>query len=142
MPLQIVLDTCVLVSGLRSRQGASFALIEEFAVGLFETGTSVALALEYEDVLHRPECRIPMSPSDIDAFLDSYFHLTRLVPIHYRCRPCLADPKDDMVLEAAVNCLSDGIVTHNVRDFQNAARYGITIWKPGEFLKLVRGTIP
>jgi putative PIN family toxin of toxin-antitoxin system len=142
MPIHVVLDTCVLVSGLRSRRGASFILLEEFAAGTFETGTSVALALEYESVLHRPEFRIPLTSLEIDAFLDSYFHATRLVEIHYLCRPCLADPKDDMVLEAAVNCFSDGIVTHNVGDFQNAARYGIEVWKPADFLKHVRGKKP
>ena len=52
--LQLVVDTNVLVAGLRSKRGASFELIRLFAENRFALNVSVALALEYEDVLKRP----------------------------------------------------------------------------------------
>jgi len=42
-------------------------------------------------------------------------------PRRCRWRPQLTDPKDEFVLEAAVNGQADALVTHNVRDFRIAA---------------------
>jgi PIN domain len=50
---QIVLDTNVLVSGLRSKRGVSHQLLELVGAGLFEINLSVPLVLEYEEVLYR-----------------------------------------------------------------------------------------
>src|SRR5947209_5957695 len=52
-PPKIVMDTNVLVAGLRSRRGASFRLLQLLGTGRFEIAISVALVLEYEDVLMR-----------------------------------------------------------------------------------------
>ena len=53
-------------------------------------------------------------------------------------RPQLADPDDEIVLEAAVNGRSKVIVTHNVRDFEPAAgEFGIEVVTPGTFLKRI-----
>lgn len=52
--LQLVLDTNVPVAGLRSKRGNSYRLLRLFTEGIFRIHVSVALALEYEDVLKRP----------------------------------------------------------------------------------------
>ena len=52
--VMIVLDTNVLVAGLFSRRGASFWLLERAINGSLPISVSVALALEYEDVLLKP----------------------------------------------------------------------------------------
>ena len=48
-----VLDTNVVVAGLRSRNGASFRLLNLAIEGRLPIAVSVALALEYEAVLFR-----------------------------------------------------------------------------------------
>ena len=52
---RVVLDTHVLVAAARSRQGASFALLQALRADRFRLLASVPLFLEYEAVLKRPE---------------------------------------------------------------------------------------
>ncbi|MGQ0655844.1 MAG: PIN domain-containing protein [Betaproteobacteria bacterium] len=56
--------------------------------------------------------------------------------LHFRWRPQLADPADEMVLEAAINGHAGALVTHNVADFASAAaQFGLRVLTPGDFLK-------
>ncbi|WP_281405496.1 PIN domain-containing protein [Mesorhizobium sp. B2-6-4] len=52
---RIVLDTNVLTAGLRSRNGASFAILQLIADRQIRPLVTTALFLEYETVLARPE---------------------------------------------------------------------------------------
>ena len=61
------------------------------------------------------------------------------VEVHFRWRPQLTDPSDELVLEAAVNGSADRLVTHNVRDFQAAAtKFELRVVTPRDFLKEIR----
>jgi predicted nucleic acid-binding protein len=55
--------------------------------------------------------------------------------IFYLWRPALPDPKDDFILELAVESGCDLIVTYNVKDFAGADRFGIEIVTPQEFFR-------
>jgi hypothetical protein len=61
--------------------------------------------------------------------------------IFYLWRPVLRDPKDDMVLELAVESQSDFIVTSNLRDFAAAESFGIEVVTAKQFLQKL-GEIP
>lgn len=50
-------------------------------------------------------------------------------------RPCLRDPKDDMVLELAVAAGRNFIITHNKQDFKNIEEFGLQAISPVEFLR-------
>ena len=131
--LRVVLDTNVVVAALRSRRGASFWVVSEIGRDRFELVLSVPLVLEYEQaVINARPPRV--SQMDIHAFLDYLCLEARLQKIFYLWRPHLRDPKDDMVLEAAVGGKCEAIVTHNRRHFDGAASFGITILSPAEFL--------
>ena len=52
MPPKIVIDTNVLVAGLRSLRGWSFDLLERIGTGQFQHVITVPLVMEYEDVLN------------------------------------------------------------------------------------------
>ena len=52
MPLpQVVIDTNVIVAGLRSRRGSAFQLLTLIDTGQFDIHLSVPLVLEYTEVL-------------------------------------------------------------------------------------------
>ena len=59
--------------------------------------------------------------------------------VHFRLRPALPDPGDEFLLELAVAGRADAIVTHNVRHFVGAERFGIPVMTPREFLEDNRG---
>ena len=131
--LQLVLDTNVLVAGLRSRRGASYRLLHHFGAGSFRAHISVALALEYEDVLKRPGLIAGITTEEIDRFLDYLFRESNLEQSVPRLRPSLPDPDDERILELAVQCGAT-IVTHNTRDFDGAGRFGVRVYAPSDIL--------
>ncbi len=101
----IVLDTNVVVAGALSPFGASFQLLEMMPQRRFEALLSVPLMLEYEDVLKRDDIRAQhhLSLQEIDTLLNTIAACGTPQAIFFLWRPHLQDPKDDMVLEVAVN---------------------------------------
>jgi predicted nucleic acid-binding protein len=102
---------------------------------------SVALFLEYEAVLSRPEhlAVAGLAQEDAQALLNVVADFGHRVEIDYIWRPQTRDPADEMVLETAINGQADAIVTFNRRDFGDApSRFGIGCWLPAEALKELR----
>lgn len=135
------MDTNVLISGLRSRRGASFRLLRLLGKGRFQTVLSVPLVLEYESVAKRQSRTLGLTHSDIDDVLDFLCKVSEHRRIFYLWRPFLRDPGDDMVLELAVEAGAKFIVTHNLRDFAGAEQFGLQVVTPQEFLRRL-GAIP
>jgi putative PIN family toxin of toxin-antitoxin system len=136
--MRVVLDTSVLVAGLRSQLGASnrvlFAIAERRCVPLVTT----ALFLEYESVLLRAEQQLAtgMNSVDVEGFLAAFASAAEPVELNFLWRPQLRDPADEMILEAAVNGRAAAVVTHNVDDFRPATtQFGVRTLTPAEFLK-------
>ena len=129
-----MLDTNVLISGLRSRRGAAFRLLSMVGTGAFEHCLSVGLLFEYESALKRPGMVAKLSPRQLDAILDYLCSCAHRQEIYYLWRPALRDPSDDLVLEVAVAGECQSIVTYNVRDFVGSERFGIRVQTPAKFL--------
>lgn len=135
-PVQIVLDTNVLVAGLRSREGASFLLLSLVGADRrFEVNLSVPLVLEYESALKRSGTVPALTEEEIDSVLDYLCSVGHHREIYFLWRPVLRDPKDDMVLEVAVEASCEFLVTHNLRDFKGIERFGVRAVSPIEFLR-------
>ena len=135
MKPKIVLDTNVLVSALRSRNGASFQIFKRIGQGEFDIVLSVPLVMEYEDVAKRMSRAIGLRHAEIDAIIDYMCHVGDLRGIFFLWRPFLKDPLDDMVLEAAFEGDCDFIITHNIRDFEGIEKFGLRALRPGAFLR-------
>lgn len=79
--------------------------------------------------------------ADVDDILDYLCSVANRREIFFLWRPFLNDPKDDMVLELAVEAGCDCIVTFNTRDFAGVGQFGLRTVTPREFLREI-GEIP
>ena len=138
---RIVLDTSIVVAALRTRKGAGNAVLRLVAKRRLVPLVSPPLFLEYEDVLKRPEQQLAhgLALEEIDKFLAELAALAEPVELHFRWRPQVRDPNDEMVLETAINGRADALVTYNVRDFCLAGeRFQIPILRPADLLQKVK----
>jgi predicted nucleic acid-binding protein len=136
---QIVLDTNVVVAAMRSRRGASFALLNLVGKDFYDFHLSVPLVMEYRDVLARFVGKSGYDAADVDAILNDLCKLGHLHGIYFLWRPFLPDIKDDLLLELAVAARADFIVTHNVRHFPGLAPFGFRAVTPLQFLMHIGG---
>ena len=138
---RVVLDTSIIVAGLRSRSGAANAVLRLVAQHRLIALATPPLFLEYEDVLKRPEQTLVhnLRAEEVDEFLAELAALIEPVETHFQWRPQVRDPNGEMVLEAAINGHADALVTFNVSDFRESGeRFGIPIVRPLDLLKKVK----
>src|SRR5450759_1457739 len=134
---QVVIDTNVLVAAMLSNRGASHRLLRLVGDPRWRINLSVPLVLEYEQTLKRVCTSGDLSGSDIDSVVHFLCANANLRSIFFLWRPLLPDPKDDFVLELAVESRTDFLLTFNTRDFVGAERFGIRVTSPREFLAII-----
>ncbi len=136
-PYQIVMDTNVLVAGLRSRRGASYKLLSMLNDNRWQLNISTTLVFEYEEVLKRERVQLGLSLDDINDLIDGICAISNKRSIFYLWRPVASDPDDDFLVDLAVEAQADFIITYNQRDLQPVERFGIAAMSPKQFLQLV-----
>jgi len=134
---QIVIDTNVIIAALRSKKGASFKLLSLVGTNKFEIHDSVALVLEYEDVIQRHRAEAGLSQDDVAIFIDSLCSISWHTKIYFLWRPSLPDANDELILELAVSAKCEYIVTHNIKDFKGTEKFGVKAVTPREFLQII-----
>lgn len=137
---RVVIDTNILYAGLYSSTGASYQLLSLVRSGQVIPCISVTLAMEYEAVLSARLQELDLTKEQLAGFLGHFVSLSERVKVFYLWRPGLRDPGDDMVLETAVAARVDFIVTHNIKDFTGADRFGVRVVTPGWFVHNIGGT--
>ncbi|MXW44998.1 MAG: putative toxin-antitoxin system toxin component, PIN family [Gammaproteobacteria bacterium] len=138
--MRCVLDTNVVVYGLRSPAGASALLLKYGLQRRFTLLLSVALALEYESACSDPAQRIVSGLTEIKvgAIVAALCRVSEPVSACFLWRPQLRDPADEMVLEAAINGEADALITFNRKDFGDAPRrFGIPMLSPQQALRRI-----
>jgi predicted nucleic acid-binding protein len=77
-----------------------------------------------------------MSEADVQGALSALASACDPVNVHFRWRPQLNDPGDELVLEAAVNGRAEKLVTHNVREFSRVSKqFDLSVVTPQQFLQ-------
>ena len=138
MPIpQIVIDTNVVVAGLRSKNGSAFRLLRLVGSEKFRINLSVPLVLEYEEMFLRELSNLTINAADVQDFLDFHCAVATHHQIFFLWRPFLLDSKDDMVLELAVKAGCDSVVTYNIRDFVGIEQFGVSAVTPAKFLESI-----
>jgi putative PIN family toxin of toxin-antitoxin system len=132
-----VLDTDVVVAAMRSPRGGSAELLRRVERGDATIALTVALALEYEATCLRPEHQLVsgLSTTEIQDYVTTLISFADPVKLHFRWRPQLSDPGDELVLEAAINGQADALITFNSKDFRGTENFGIAVLRPGEALR-------
>ncbi|MBA4388922.1 MAG: putative toxin-antitoxin system toxin component, PIN family [Verrucomicrobia bacterium] len=136
-PIQIVIDTNIVVSAARSRRGTSFELLSMLDTGAFKINLSQALILEYEEKLKQlAKPKGPEALALVDRFLDYLISManTTTVPVSLRDG---AHEADQFVLDLAVASRARFIVTYNKRHYVGAGAYGVEAIAPYEFLRFL-----
>jgi len=135
--MRCVLDTDVVVAGLRSASGASRQLLLAVEKGRLDIVVSVPLVLEWEAVLKRPDnlAAAGIDTVGVDTVIDLLVERALWAEMHFLWRPQALDPDDEIVLETAVNGFADTIVSFNTKDLLlPAERFGIEVVRPVEVL--------
>jgi len=131
--MNIILDTNVLVTAMKSNKGTSFKLLSQIDDPRWSLHISTPLVFEYEAILKR-EIETYRA-DDMSALVDYLCLISTQHQIFYLWRPMLRDPNDDHILELAVKAEA-AIVTWNIKDFVIAKqRFGLKVLTPRELLK-------
>lgn len=123
--IDIVLDTNVFVSALRSDGSASRELLRRVLIGEYRPLFGNALWLEYEDLLGRKVWSDATTAEERLIILAALAEAGRWVTNWYTWRPNLPDEGDNHLIELAVAGNAAAIVTFNVRDLM----HGKLIWE-------------
>jgi predicted nucleic acid-binding protein len=118
--VEIVQDTNVFVSALRSQDGASAAVLDRCLALIDQAYLGASLYLEYEELISRDSVweGVPVSREEREMLFDDFCAVARWQRVYFLWRPNLPDASDDHVMDLAVACGVEHLVTHNVRDFQ------------------------
>jgi len=132
---QIVIDTNVIITGLKSRNGASFQLLRRLKDPRWQINLSTALVLEYEEQLNLSAHELNLSKREINEIIDGLCSIARLHKrLSFKWRPLSKDLDDDFILELAIHANADMIISYNKRDLAEAHKYGVQVVTPLAFL--------
>ena len=136
----VVIDTNVVVAGLRSAGGASRSILRRCIEGRVQPLFGTALWLEYEDVLARQIHKLDVDADDCRAVLAAMAASGQWVSIYFGWRPNLRDEADNHLVELAISGGAEFIVTHNTRDFERSefAWPDLRILDPARFLEVIQ----
>jgi predicted nucleic acid-binding protein len=138
--IRAVMDTNVVVAGLRSPSGASHELLARLRAGGWALVLSNTVLGEYHEILHREAEFLALTPQEADSFIDALCELAQRFSPATPWQPTANDPDDEAIIQLAREAGVVYLVTHNVRDVSRAAQFGIRVVRPAEFLEILRQT--
>ena len=136
--IRAVMDTNVLVAGLRSLNGASYELLARLKTGDWSLVISNTVLGEYHEILHREAESVDLTHREADSYIDALCVLAERFSPATPWQPAASDPDDEAIIQLAREARVQYLVTHNVRDVSRAAQFGVRVVRPAEFLEILR----
>jgi putative PIN family toxin of toxin-antitoxin system len=138
--IRAVMDTNVVVAGLRSTKGASFQILQALRRGEWRCILSNHLLTEYQEKLLEMAGSLDVTPDDVDGMLTVLCAHAEECQLRPDWPPVLAhDPDDEPLVQLAYESGANVVITHNVRHLLPARGLGIKILQPVDFLLKLRG---
>jgi len=127
----VVLDTNVIVSAAINPLGPPAKIVAGFVLrGTVRTVTSPKVAAEYREVVRRAKFhRYEFPPLWLEYLIEESMALSDPASWSYPC----PDPKDTPFI-ALAHTAGAWLVTGNIRHFPEAARNGVTVVSPADYL--------
>jgi hypothetical protein len=107
--LRAVLDTNILVSGILFKKGPQAVLLRLARLGKFEAVLSLDIISELKAVLLRSKFKL--TEKDVDGTIRELLKFCKIVVSNKKLDIVKEDPKDNMILEAAVSSRADYIIS-------------------------------
>jgi uncharacterized protein len=128
-----VLDTNIVVSGLRNPEGSAASILKLAESRVFRCYLSEEIVNEYEEVLTR--AILGLKRDQIRKFL-RMLRRTCVIVAPAKEVQATSDPDDNMFLECALEARADYVVTGNLRHFPTRFQ-DIRIIRPRQFLSIL-----
>ena len=134
-----VLDTNVIVSAGLKLGSVPYRVVMDWAfAGQVQAVTCPAITREYREVLWRPKFTRHRFPPE---WIEDLLALSLQLPDPAPWADLLPDPKDAIFL-ALARASGAWLVTGNLKHFPKAARRGVTVVSPGEYLQQLESPVP
>src|ERR1043166_1380815 len=114
-PIQVVVDTNVLIAATRSSSGASQALLQELGSERWRMNVSTALLFEYEEQLTQLVGDFGIERNEVDELLNAIIKHSTQRLVSFLLRPNLRDPDDEFIVDLAVCARARFLYTFNKR---------------------------
>jgi len=139
MPIRVVLDTNVLVSGLISEHSPPRQLVDAWLAGSYRLVTSLYQVEELNHVLAYPHIagRLRLTDTEVDLILAALLSKAEVVPGELQLPGVTRDPKDDAIVACAQEGEADFIVSGDQDLLALGERRGIQIVTPRQFVDIL-----
>lgn len=126
---KIVLDTNVLIDGIKDEHAAAWQIINKVLAGEVELFTSRPLVREYNRILQRE-----IIDQNYVARINDLLQIATMVEVHNIQRLVPDDPEDDKVIATALAAGAEVLVSEDAHLLDLDRQHEIRIMKPKEYL--------
>lgn len=135
----VVLDTCVIISALRSKNGQSNKLLYNCLKGNIEYALTPLLFWEYIGKVEEKidDKVLSITKKSANIILKRLLEMATMIYQPIVNRPILPDSSDDKILECGISSNAKYIITFNVEHFPKniLSEYSMKVTLPKSFLK-------
>jgi uncharacterized protein len=131
--MRLVVNTNVVISSFITRNSTSFSVLSTFLTGNDKILLSDELFSEYKEVLGRRKFAKIIDLDRANSFISTLLNTADFISIQSSITDC-KDPKDNMLLELAIDGKADCIITGDKLVLELHPFRGIPILSPTDFL--------